>query len=173
MKSPVRSQSCQESWPWPLSVPCWCWVFTGRHTAARIPEQRFPGQRSKNKAMTIYRFTAIAAQQIGLYGLLAVALVSCSLPYQAPVTEASERRVITPPVIVDSGSNQPRMPSTVDRSRSVTTSTSTNPSRQSTRSGTHRVRPGETLYSIAFQHHLDFRSLAIVNDLDPPYSDFR
>lgn len=122
--------------------------------------------------MTIQRFTVIAAQQIGLYGLLAVALVSCSLPYQAPVTEASERRVITPPVIVDSGSNQPRIPSTVDRSRSVTSSTSTSPSRQTTRSGTHRVRSGETLYSIAFQHDLDFRSLAIVNDLDPPYTIF-
>lgn len=36
----------------------------------------------------------------------------------------------------------------------------------------HRVRPGETLFSIAFEHDLDFRSLAIANNLRPPYTIF-
>lgn len=103
-------------------------------------------------------------------GLLASSVIACSLPYQAPVREASERQVITPPVIVESDRGAGRIPSTVDRSRS-TTSTST-VSQQSSRTGSHRVRPGETLYSIAFQHDLDFRTLAIVNDLDPPYTIF-
>jgi lipoprotein NlpD len=32
------------------------------------------------------------------------------------------------------------------------------------------VRRGDTLYSIAFQYDLDFRSLAIANNLNPPYT---
>ena len=37
---------------------------------------------------------------------------------------------------------------------------------------THLVRSGETLFSIAFQYDLDFRSLAIANGLNPPYTIF-
>lgn len=37
---------------------------------------------------------------------------------------------------------------------------------------THRVRSGDTLFSIAFQYDLDFRSLAIANGLNPPYTIF-
>lgn len=36
----------------------------------------------------------------------------------------------------------------------------------------HLVRSGETLFSIAFQYDLDFRSLAIANGLNPPYTIF-
>lgn len=36
----------------------------------------------------------------------------------------------------------------------------------------HRVRSGDTLFSIAFQYDLDFRSLAIANGLNPPYTIF-
>jgi lipoprotein NlpD len=38
--------------------------------------------------------------------------------------------------------------------------------------GTHLVRAGDTLFSIAFQYDLDFRSLAITNGLQPPYTIF-
>ncbi|MFT6092419.1 MAG: lipoprotein NlpD [Pseudohongiellaceae bacterium] len=37
---------------------------------------------------------------------------------------------------------------------------------------THTVRAGETLYSIAFQYDLDFRSLALANKLRAPYTIF-
>jgi lipoprotein NlpD len=36
----------------------------------------------------------------------------------------------------------------------------------------HLVGSGDTLFSIAFQYDLDFRSLAIANDLNPPYTIF-
>jgi len=36
----------------------------------------------------------------------------------------------------------------------------------------HLVRSGDTLFSIAFQYDLDFRSLAIANGLNPPYTIF-
>lgn len=36
----------------------------------------------------------------------------------------------------------------------------------------HTVRPGETLYSIAFQYDLDFRSLALANKLRAPFTIF-
>ena len=38
--------------------------------------------------------------------------------------------------------------------------------------GTHLVQAGDTLFSIAFQYDLDFRSLAISNGLQPPYTIF-
>jgi len=120
--------------------------------------------------MSTQRLTVSTTLRILLCSLLAMGLIGCALPYQAPVSEQSERQVITPPVIVDSASAQPRIPSTVDRSRSAETTSS--PSQRTSRPGTHRVRTGETLYSIAFQHDLDFRTLAIVNDLDPPYTIF-
>ena len=36
----------------------------------------------------------------------------------------------------------------------------------------HTVRPGDTLYSIAFEYDLDARNLAIANNLRPPYTIF-
>ena len=38
--------------------------------------------------------------------------------------------------------------------------------------GTHIVSAGDTLFSIAFQYDLDFRQLAMANDLSPPYTIF-
>jgi len=37
---------------------------------------------------------------------------------------------------------------------------------------THKVRRGETLYSIAFQHGKDYRKLARLNGIRPPYTIF-
>jgi len=39
-------------------------------------------------------------------------------------------------------------------------------------SSNHVVQTGDTLYSIAFQYDIDYRSLAIVNALTPPYTIF-
>ena len=36
--------------------------------------------------------------------------------------------------------------------------------------GTYKVRSGDTLYSIAFRHGLDYRSLARINAIAPPYT---
>ncbi len=36
--------------------------------------------------------------------------------------------------------------------------------------GVHKVRAGETLYSIAWRYGWDFRELARANDIDPPYT---
>ena len=36
--------------------------------------------------------------------------------------------------------------------------------------GSYRVRTGDTLYSIAFRHGLDYRSLARINGIAPPYT---
>lgn len=38
--------------------------------------------------------------------------------------------------------------------------------------GIHLVQAGDSLFSIAFQYDLDFRSLAIANGLQPPYTIF-
>ncbi len=40
------------------------------------------------------------------------------------------------------------------------------------RPGHHRVRAGETLYAIAWQHGLDYKHLAVWNRIDPPYRIF-
>jgi lipoprotein NlpD len=39
----------------------------------------------------------------------------------------------------------------------------------STKSGFYRVKPGDTLYSIAWAFNRDYRSLALLNQLAPPY----
>lgn len=38
--------------------------------------------------------------------------------------------------------------------------------------GSHLVRAGDTLFSIAFQYDMDFRDLALANSLQPPYTIF-
>ncbi len=37
-------------------------------------------------------------------------------------------------------------------------------------SGTYKVRTGDTLYSIAFRYGLDYKSLARINGIQPPYT---
>jgi lipoprotein NlpD len=103
-------------------------------------------------------------------------LAACGNRYQAPVTEAGQRQVITPPLIVDSSRENSSSAAVVNRpavvsSRSPSVS-NVGDSNQASRPDVHIVRRGETLFSIAFQHDLDFRSLAIANDLDPPYTIF-
>lgn len=110
------------------------------------------------------------------FGLL---LIGCS-NNPAPVTEAGERLVIVPPEIVSSSQGEASRPARTS-SAAVIESGNTTSNRSSavssSRSGAgsarvHRVRPGETLFSIAFEHDLDFRSLAIANNLRPPYTIF-
>ncbi|HJN94283.1 MAG TPA: peptidoglycan DD-metalloendopeptidase family protein [Gammaproteobacteria bacterium] len=111
--------------------------------------------------------------------LLPLTLLACR-GYQAPVAEQGERQVLRAPIVVvsstpQSASNAPRdsvaAVSSVSASNSrpaiVQSSTAPNPNSQS-----HQVRAGETLFSIAFQYDLDFRSLAIANALNPPYTIF-
>ncbi|MDP6415117.1 MAG: peptidoglycan DD-metalloendopeptidase family protein [Gammaproteobacteria bacterium] len=111
--------------------------------------------------------------------LLPLTLLACR-GYQAPVAEQGERQVLSAPIIVDSSTpqsafNAPRdsvatvsdLSTSNNRPAIVPSSTVSNPNSQS-----HRVRAGETLFSIAFQYDLDFRSLAIANELNPPYTIF-
>jgi len=106
-------------------------------------------------------------------------LIGCG-NYQAPVTEAGERQVIVPPEIVTSSQGDASRPlrtsaATVTNSvsnASVRTNTTSDSRSGSGSARMHRVRPGETLFSIAFEHDLDFRSLAIANNLRPPYTIF-
>lgn len=127
-----------------------------------------------------------------LLTLAAAALLSgCGGGYQAPISEQSERQVVTAPIIVDSST--PDSSLRVDSSRPVAVSSTTSGSRpvevissRPTRDvsqaqpvqrtsavpGSHRVRSGDTLFSIAFQYDLDFRSVAIANGLNPPYTIF-
>jgi lipoprotein NlpD len=109
-------------------------------------------------------------------GLLLCLLAACGNRYQAPVTEAGQRQVITPPLIVNSSTGNSSSPA--ELSRPTVVSSVNSPARnsggsaQTMRPDVHIVRRGETLFSIAFQHDLDFRSLAIANDLSPPYTIF-
>ena len=106
-------------------------------------------------------------------------LIACS-NNPAPVTEASERLVIVPPEIVSSSQGEASRPArssaaTVINTPSGTSARTANVSSPRIAAGNtsvHRVRPGETLFSIAFEHDLDFRSLAIANNLRPPYTIF-
>ena len=122
-------------------------------------------------------------------GALAVLLLSsCGNDYQAPISEQGERQRISAPIIVDSSTSTSSL--SVDSSRPVVVSSSSGGSRpvevnasrgsvsqaQTSQSrsipSTHRVRAGDTMFSIAFQYDLDFRSLAIANGLNPPYTIF-
>ena len=105
-------------------------------------------------------------------------LASCGGGYQAPISELGEQQVISAPEVFSSNSeaggtqSQPiqrgSISSDVDGTGSNLSSSNIN------RAGptSHLVRPGDTLFSIAFQYDLDFRSLAIVNGLNPPYTIF-
>ena len=116
------------------------------------------------------------------------------------MSEQGEQQVVTAPIIVDSSTpessfriqnSRPVSVSSSDRNGSSPEVFSSNSSRApsrsepvrngSNRSGsninrsgptTHLVRSGDTLFSIAFQYDLDFRSLAIANGLNPPYTIF-
>lgn len=121
----------------------------------------------------------------------ALLLSACSNGYQAPISEQSERVVVSAPIIVDSSTpdssfrldnSRPLSVSSssggnnsspaVSSSRPVQNTSQSRPSQSRSAANTHRVRAGDTLFSIAFQYDLDFRSLAIANGLNPPYTIF-
>ncbi|MEQ8953662.1 MAG: peptidoglycan DD-metalloendopeptidase family protein, partial [Gammaproteobacteria bacterium] len=102
---------------------------------------------------------------------------SCTAYNNAPVVDQGELLEVNRPVIVDSSVDgsaeilrqaRPRAasnrPVTAGSNRAVTTA--------ALNASMHRVRTGDTLYSIAFQYDLDFRALALANNLRPPYTIF-
>ena len=100
--------------------------------------------------------------------LLSVLLAACETYPPAPVVEQSERRQVQTPEIISSGSSSATAP--LGSINSVSRVSPPAPTQPAARANTHRVRRGDTLYSIAFQYDLDFRSLAIANNLSPPYT---
>lgn len=127
-------------------------------------------------------------------------LVSCGGNYQAPVRDQGEQQVNRAPIIVQTSSNEnggrviergsaangggnlPRLnpssnssgPQTSNSAPAFSTAAPRvrSPIVQRTSANSHTVRAGETLYSIAFQYDLDFRSLALANGLRAPYTIF-
>ena len=122
---------------------------------------------------------AAACRQSAALGMFLL-LTACAGNYQAPVSEQGERQRVAAPIIVDGNTPDSsfRVPPAAvagvsPGSRASSASAGSNNSRAASSSvATHRVRSGETLFSIAFQHDLDFRSLAIANGLNPPYTIF-
>ena len=98
-----------------------------------------------------------------LVSIVFVGLTSCASDFPAPVSERSEGMVIRSPIIVTNskvGINN-RLNSEPKNSSAVVLD-----------QRTHTVREGDNLISIAFRYDLDFRSLARVNQLEPPYTIF-
>ena len=111
-----------------------------------------------------------------LLPVVVVLLQACANNYSAPVTDQGSPLLVQPPVIVDNST-----PDSVFRAeRGAPTVSSSNATVSSSRSRSaaaaspqlYRVRSGDTLFSIAYQYDLDFRSLAIANGLNPPYTIF-
>lgn len=103
-----------------------------------------------------------------MLGFCLVSLLQCAGGYQAPVREQGEKQVIEPPIIVSSdGSTRVATLNLITPAPVASGATARPPV---TSGSMYRVRRGDTLYSIAFQYDLDFRSLAIANNLSPPYT---
>lgn len=130
---------------------------------------------------------------ISLFCAALLSLAGCR-SYEAPIAEQGDRQVSTPPLIVTSSTpdsalrlpqNQPlivdstgatrrsavRRPAEVAVSEPVRRTGGAR-SRPASRPAIHRVREGESLYSIAFQYDLDVRAIALVNGLQSPYTIF-
>ena len=88
---------------------------------------------------------------------------SCGSNFSAPVSERSEELVIRSPIIVV---NSGDYINTRANSRLGDFSNSNSDNR------TYRVKSGDNLISIAFRFDIDFRSLAMANELKPPYTIF-
>ena len=105
-------------------------------------------------------------------------LASCGGGYQAPISELGEQQVISAPEVFSSNSEAGGTQSQSIQRGSISSGVGGTGSNLSSsninRAGpaSHLVRPGDTLFSIAFQYDLDFRSLAIANGLNPPYTIF-
>lgn len=125
-------------------------------------------------------------------------LAACASDYQAPVDDRSSRLEREAPLIIVDGRAVPapaRAPvvttsSSTDSaavvgasstvvgtvtvgsgiSRSAVTRVPAGPSVAAQSGATHVVAQGDTLYSIAFAHNMDVRSLALANNLATPYT---
>lgn len=126
---------------------------------------------------------ATRSRRMRLLGFIGVALVAgCNNNFQAPVSEQGERQVVNTPIILsgsvpDSTLRSTATQPTVNAARTPTTTSQ--PAAVASRTAvpaaaarTHRVRRGDTVFSIAYQHDLDFRTLALANNLNPPYTIF-
>jgi len=143
-------------------------------------------QHAQLKTLTsmIQLFTNTGFRRISILSGCALLVAACAGGYQAPVSDQGERQIVKAPIIVDSSASGSSF--RIDESKAViVSSASSNTSAIASRESgqhvaestvlnprTYRVRSGDTLFSIAFQHDLDFRKLAIANGLNPPYTIF-
>ena len=97
------------------------------------------------------------------YAFFFLMLCSCASNFSAPVSERSEELVIRNPIIV--------VNSELDLNNRAN-SRLTDFSNIDSDNRIYRVQSGDNLISIAFRFDLDFRSLAIANELKPPYTIF-
>lgn len=151
-----------------------------RLAALRSPERK--------KAMRVPRSLILAA----------VGLLAACRSYEAPIADQGDRQVVAPPLVVtastpDSQLRVPesspvivssdgrvssaatlRRPAEVRVSEPVRRTGSPSVQREPSPAAprVHRVREGDSLYSIAYEHDLDFRALALGNDLRAPYTIF-
>ena len=94
---------------------------------------------------------AAAMKSIGL-GLLMLGLAGCAARGPAPVNERTAARVTSPPPVA----------AKVEPVRPVT------PQIAPSTNGFHTVQRGHTLYAIAFANSLDYREIAVWNQLESP-----
>ncbi|GEM_PF-127287 len=97
------------------------------------------------------------------YAFFFLILFSCASDFSAPVSERSEELVIKRPIVVEN--------SELDINIGVNSKLE-DFSNIDSDSRTYRVQSGDNLISIAFRFDLDFRLLAIANELKPPYTIF-
>ena len=110
--------------------------------------------------MKLYEHSMFKAVFCVIFSLM---LASCVSNLSAPVSERSEDLVIRSPIIVlNSG----------DYINAGANSRLGDFSNSNFDDKTYRVKSGDNLISIAFRFDIDFRSLAMANELKPPYTIF-
>lgn len=147
-----------------------------------------------NRIIGIFTTLSKLKKQTLLCALLLL-VAGCGGSFQAPVREQGEVQVNQAPIIARTSSNEnggaviERSSASGGNSARPTTAVASQASGQqiqrrpaearavtprsqsiSANATNHRVAAGDTLYSIAFQHDLDFRSLALTNNLRSPYT---
>ena len=101
--------------------------------------------------------------------IFALSMICGCKGYEAPLVNQSKSQILNPPIIIDGSASDRELRALRVRPR-IEVSASGNDcrvggiGRQS-----HTVKEGDTLYSIAYQYDIDFRTLASSNDLSPPY----
>ncbi len=112
----------------------------------------------------------------GALSFACAVLCACGGNYQAPVSEQGERQQIRAPIIVDSSTPESSffLPASGAQlgADSAAFASRSPPGVRAATATSYRVRPGDSLFSIAYAHDMDFRSLAIANSLSPPYTIF-